>query len=134
MTRRIYVFASNVQGRHGKGTARIALLHHGAIYGQGEGLQGSSYAIPTRTFINGRITTLPIDDIAAAVGRFREFACQHMEWKFGLVPIGCGNAGYTPEQMAPLFRWMPTNVIHPPEFLEVLHRLRDHYDPMTPRT
>ena len=43
----IFVFGSNPEGRHGSGSAKVARLQFGAIYGQGEGLQGNAYALPT---------------------------------------------------------------------------------------
>ena len=61
------VFVSNLAGRHGKGVAVYARQHRSAIYGQGEGLQGRSYAIPTKDAVIG---TLPLDAIASHVARF----------------------------------------------------------------
>lgn len=103
----IFVFGSNLAGRHGAGSALEAVRYHGAIRGQGEGLQGRSYAIPTK---DERLQTLPIDTIAAHVAMFLEFALSR--------PIGCGLAGYKPEQIAWMFNLPPPrNVILPREFL-----------------
>lgn len=102
----IFVFGSNLAGRHGKGAALFARLNHGAIYGQGEGLQGQSYAIPTK---NLRIVSLPLDAIAAHVATFIAFAQAHPELTFNVTRIGCGLAGYTDPQIAPLFRGAPLN-------------------------
>jgi hypothetical protein len=113
----IFVFGSNLAGRHGKGAALAARRFHGAIYGQGEGLQGNSYAIPTK---DARIQTLPLDAIFTYVATFRDFARQHPELTFRLTPIGCGLAGYTPAQIAPMFRDAPSNVILPQEFVDAL--------------
>nr|DAH84831.1 MAG TPA: NON-STRUCTURAL PROTEIN 3 PROTEIN, STRUCTURAL GENOMICS, MARSEILLES [Caudoviricetes sp.] len=109
----VFVFGSNLAGRHGKGAALWAKQHRGAIYGQGEGYQGSSYAIPTK---DERINTLPLFRIRNYVHLFKRFAREHPELTFHLTPIGCGLAGYTPEQIAPLFDDVPANVILPEEF------------------
>ena len=91
----IFVFGSNAQGAHGGGAAAFAMHQFGAIWGQGEGLQGQSYAIPT-------MGTLA--ETKDAVDRFAAFARQHTELCFMVTAIGCGIAGYTPAQHAPLFR------------------------------
>ncbi len=113
----VFVFGSNQAGRHGKGAALWAKQHRGAIHGQGEGLQGNSYGIPTK---DTRIRTLPLEDIGQAVERFKAFAREHAELSFQLTPIGCGLAGYTPQQIAPMFHDAPANVLLPDEFKAVL--------------
>lgn len=113
----IFVFGSNLAGRHGKGAALFARQHRGAIYGVGEGLQGRSYAIPTK---DKRIQTLPLDDIRCYVAIFIGFATGYPDLTFRLTPIGCGLAGYSPEQIAPMFRDAPANVILPKEFAVAL--------------
>jgi hypothetical protein len=113
----IFVFGSNLAGRHGKGAALFARQHRGAVYGQGVGLQGNAYAIPTK---DHRLATLQIDIIAGHVQDFLGFARAHPELQFQLTPIGCGLAGYTPVQIAPLFVGAPANVVLPAEFAEVL--------------
>lgn len=113
----IFVFGSNLAGRHSKGAALFARQHHGAIYGVGEGLQGRSYAIPTK---DKRIQTLPLYAIDNYVATFLMFAIKHSDLIFRLTPIGCGLAGYKPEQIAPMFRDAPSNVILPKEFADVL--------------
>lgn len=90
----IFVFGSNAQGLHGGGAARTAVEKFGAIFGQGEGLQGQSYAIPT---MEG------LENTRAAVQRFIQFADCHREMTFLVTRIGCGIAGYTPRQIAPMF-------------------------------
>ncbi len=115
----IFVFGSNLAGRHGKGAALWARQNRGAIYGQGEGLQGRSYAIPTK---DGDLFTLPVSVIAFAVWRFLEFAREHPEHTFEVTPIGCGLAGYEPAQIAPMFKLAPPNVELPGEFRAVLGR------------
>lgn len=113
----IFVFGSNLAGRHGKGAALYARQHHGAIYGQGVGLQGSSYAIPTK---DGRLHTLPLTIINMYVDAFKQFATKHPEMAFQVTAIGCGLAGYKPEEIAPMFADAPPNCILPPEFAESL--------------
>lgn len=109
----IFVFGSNLAGRHGKGAALYARQHHGAIYGQGIGHQGNSYAIPTK---DHNIRTLPITTIATYVQQFLSYAANNPELTFQLTPIGCGLAGYQYSQIAPLFTGAPPNVQIPTEF------------------
>ena len=110
----IFVFGSNLQGNHAGGAARIARKHFGAIYGQGVGLQGQSYAIPT---MQGGV-----DTIAPYINEFIEFAKQHPELTFLVTRIGCGIAGFEPTEIAPLFRQALSlaNVILPEDFVEIL--------------
>lgn len=117
--RPIFVFGSNLAGRHGKGAALHAIQKHGAFYGEGWGRQGHSYAIPTK---NDRLVTLPLSEIEAHVKWFREYARRHDHLDFFLTRVGCGLAGYRDEDMAPLFKDMPKNVIVPDEWLEILTR------------
>lgn len=117
----VFVFGSNLAGRHGKGAALFARQHRGAIYGHGEGAQGNSYAIPTKGF---RLDTLSLSFIAHYVDRFLQYANHHPEMRFQLTPIGCGLAGYKPEQVAPMFASAPDNVIMPAEFSAVLEVAR----------
>lgn len=91
----IFVFGSNLRGLHGGGAARIANLKFGAIIGQGVGLQGQSYAIPT---MQGGVET-----IRPYVDEFIDFAKQHPELTFLVTRIGCGIAGFTDEEISPLF-------------------------------
>jgi len=116
--KKIFVFGSNEAGRHGKGSAREARLHHGAIYGQGAGPQGSSYAIPTK---DRDLKVLPVETIKLYVDRFKEYATLHPELTFKVVPVGCGLAGYLPKDIAPLFKDSPSNVELPGEFRKVIN-------------
>ena len=113
----IFVFGANEAGRHGRGAALAAKLHHGAIYGQGEGLQGQSYAIPTK---DAKLRPRSLLDIAVSVDTFYAFALSHPEMTFHLTPVGCGLAGFHAEQIAPMFATMPENVILPDVFKTVL--------------
>lgn len=115
----IFVFGSNLAGRHGKGAALYARQHHGAIYGVGAGPQGSSYAIPTK---GHKLEVLPIDVIKTHVDDFLEYATHNPHLQFQVTAIGCGLAGYKPTQIAPLFRLAPSNCQLPDEFRQVLAR------------
>ena len=103
----VFVFGSNGLGAHNGGAAAMAVAKFGAIHGQAEGLQGQSYAINT---MDG------FEVMAEQVERFIEFAKKHPELKFLVTEIGCGIAGYTPEEVAPLFKDVPENVILPEAF------------------
>jgi len=92
----VFVFGSNLEGHHGGGAARTALRNFGAVYAQGVGLQGQSYAIPT---MQGGV-----DTIAPYVDEFIAFAEAHPEKFFYVTRIGCGIAGFRDEQIAPLFQ------------------------------
>ncbi len=113
MQKEIFVFGSNLAGRHGKGAALEAIKNHGAIYGNGIGLQGNSYAIPTK---DKNIKTLPLDKIKMYVDDFIKFAEKNNHLTFRLTAIGTGLAGYTPNDMAPMFKDAPSNIIKPIEF------------------
>lgn len=95
----IFVFGSNTMGSHGKGAAKTA-IGWGAKWGQGEGLMGKTYGIPTK---GPGMRTLPIVKIKPYVDRFIEFARKNPNLKFLVTEIGCGLAGYKPKDIAPLF-------------------------------
>ena len=92
----IFVFGSNLAGAHAGGAAQVAYLKFGAKWGQGVGLQGNSYAIPT---MQGGVET-----IKPYVDEFIEFAEKHPELTFYVTKIGCGIAGFKNEEIAPLFK------------------------------
>jgi hypothetical protein len=119
--RRIFVFGSNKAGRHGKGAALFARQHHGAIYGLGWAMQGNSYAIPTKGY---ELETLPLQEIQKYVEGFLRFASSPhgRTLVFDVTPIGCGLAGYSPEDIAPFFKNAPENVNLPDEFKKVLDK------------
>ena len=110
----IFVFGSNLRGMHGGGAARAAYNRFGAVWGQGVGLQGQSYAIPT---MQGGVET-----IKPYVDEFIEFAQAHPELKFLVTRIGCGIAGFRDEQIAPLFAAAldQDNIILPREFVDAI--------------
>lgn len=112
----IFVFGSNLAGMHGGGAARLAMQRFGAVWGQGVGLQGHSYAIPT---MQGGVET-----IRPYVDEFTAFARQHPQLKFLVTEIGCGIAGFSVEQIAPLFAQAKElgNVYLPQRFWMVLER------------
>jgi hypothetical protein len=109
----IFVFGSNLAGRHGAGSALEAVRRYGAIRGIGIGLQGQSYAIPTK---DANLDVLPLEAIAYHVQYFEYFALAHSQLSFDVVAIGCGLAAYTPRLIGPLFQLRPINVRLPPEF------------------
>ena len=112
----IFVFGSNLEGRHNGGAARVAYEHFGAIMGQGVGLQGQSYAIPT---MQGGVET-----IKPYVDKFIELAREWDQTTFLVTRIGCGIAGFTDEQIAPLFAETLKlyNVVLPKSFVDIIRK------------
>lgn len=112
----VFVFGSNLAGMHGGGAAALAFRKFGAVWGEGVGLQGRSYAIPT---MQGGVET-----IKPYVDEFIEFAQEHPALKFYVTQIGCGIAGFTVEEMAPLFQAAVDveNIILPKAFVAVLEQ------------
>ena len=102
----IFVFGSNLAGRHGKGAALCAKNYHGAEYGIGVGMTGNAYAIPTK---DERIRTLPLPIIAKYVAEFLDYARAHPELEFEVTKIGCGLAGYREHEIQPMFAGAPMN-------------------------
>ena len=110
----IFVFGSNLEGQHGGGAALLAYRKWGAIWGQGVGLQGQTYGIPT---MQGGVET-----IAPYVDEFIRFAQAHPKLIFLVTEIGCGIAGFRPEEIAPLFKEAVKveNIHLPQRFWDVL--------------
>ncbi|MBV4205717.1 hypothetical protein K6V25_18925 [Bacteroides salyersiae] len=110
----IFVFGSNLQGYHGGGAARLAMNQWGAVWGQGTGLQGQTYAIPT---MQGGIGT-----IRPYIDQFIKFAQNDPERTFLVTEIGCGIAGFRPADIAPLFKNAINipNIWLPQRFWEIL--------------
>ncbi len=113
----IFVFGSNLAGLHGGGAARLAYERFGAVWGQGVGLQGHSYAIPT---MQGGVET-----IKPYVDEFICFAKRHPELNFLVTKIGCGIAGFKIGEIAPLFAqaYYADNIILPEDFVEELRNV-----------
>ncbi|MDR1416858.1 MAG: hypothetical protein LBJ57_05520 [Prevotellaceae bacterium] len=113
----VFVFGSNLSGFHGGGAAALA-LEWGAVWGQGAGLQGQTYAIPT---MFGTVA-----EVKPYVDDFLAFAKAHPELKFLVTEIGCGIAGFTPDDIAPLFAPAvdenAENVYLPESFYRILQR------------
>ncbi len=112
----IFVFGSNLGGFHAGGAARAAHMRFGGIWGQGVGLQGRSYAIPT---MHGGV-----DVIQPYVDEFISFAQSHPDLKFLVTRIGCGIAGFTAADIAPLFANAidQENIILPEDFVRLLEQ------------
>lgn len=110
----VFVFGSNIAGKHDGGAAKAAMVRFGAHYGVGEGLQGQSYAIPTVGCHYG--------ETALAIQRFISFAKTNPNLKFLVTPIGCGNGGWQPKDMARLFvdAMVVDNIYLPEAFLRYL--------------
>jgi hypothetical protein len=123
MSSDIFVFGSNLAGRHGKGAALHARQEHGAKYGVGVGPQGNAYAIPTR---DSRIRTLPLEVIEQYVCDFIEYAARHPNKTFNVTRIGCGLAGYTDAQIAPMFNGAPANCNLPDGWRPMFKHARYH--------
>lgn len=117
----IFVFGSNESGIHGAGAAAYALKHFGAQPGKGWGLSAACFAIPTKDWV---VDKLPLDVVAFYVKRFIAFTQDsiHYKWKFMVTRIGCGLAGFTPEEIAPLFKGVrdQKNIWLPQDFHDVL--------------
>lgn len=114
----IFVFGSNEAGIHGAGAANLALSKFGAIYGQGYGLQGQSFGIPTK---DKNIKTLPLSSIQVYVNKFLGFASEHQEYNFLVTKVGTGLAGLETELVAPLFQQATKidNIYLPLDFLNL---------------
>lgn len=112
----IFVFGSNLEGSHGGGAAAIAARKFGAIWGQGVGLQGQSYGIPT---MHGGVSA-----IKPYVDEFIEFAKNNPQLNFLVTRIGCGIAGFREEEIAPLFENVTSleNVYLPDTFWDIINR------------
>ena len=112
----IFVFGSNLRGQHGGGAARLAYQKFGAIWGKGVGMQGNSYGIPTMHGV--------VDVIKPYVDDFIEYALSHKEYTFLVTRIGCGIAGFTANEIAPLFAKLidAENVLLPDDFVAVIER------------
>lgn len=116
----IFVFGSNYGGRHSKGAALCAKRIHGAKNGIGEGIQGRSYGIPTKS---EKLKTLPLSRIQKHITTFLEFAEEQSEMIFNVTPIGTGLAGYKHHQIAPMFEGYPENVKLIKKWIEIINEI-----------
>jgi len=118
----IFVFGSNLGGRHGAGAARTAYMKFGAKMGVGVGLQGNSYALPTK---DKYLNTLKREEILNYIDEFIDFAKSNTELTFYVTEVGCGLAGYEPKDIAPLFfsAMRVGNIYLPKRFWEILETL-----------
>ncbi|MEO6986969.1 MAG: hypothetical protein ABI155_16705 [Paralcaligenes sp.] len=115
------MFGSNLSGIHGGGAARAALNLYSAKWGQAEGRQGRSYAIPTvKVEIAG---PLSITDIQVSINAFLAYANAHPNEQFLVTRVGCGLAGYLDEQIAPLFSQAPANCSLPSNWESLVGKL-----------
>lgn len=112
----IFVFGSNLRGVMGAGAALTAKRYHGAIEGRGEGIMGKSYALPTKR-TPWEPLTLP--EVAEHVATFISYAQTHRSYDFFVTAVGCGLAGFKPEQIAPMFANAPSNCRLPPGWREI---------------
>lgn len=103
---RVFVFGSNLAGRHGKGAALSARMEHGARTGVGEGPTGNAYAIPTK---DERLRTRSLADIRVSVTRFLFYARENPDQTFEVTRVGCGLAGYQDRDISPMFAGAPVN-------------------------
>ena len=106
----IFVFGSNLLGKHGSGAAKYARENFGAVYGTGIGRTGNAYGIPTKS---DPYTTLTLTEIVGYVDGFLAYAREHPELIFRVTRVGCGLAGYTDKDIAPMFGDAPDNCILP---------------------
>lgn len=102
----IFVFGSNLAGRHAGGAAREAAINFAAEEGVGVGMTGRAYAIPT---MDGNFRPLPLEVIKQHVEDFLKVANRNPQKEFFVTAIGCGIAGYSPLEIAPMFLEAPAN-------------------------
>jgi hypothetical protein len=102
----VWVFGSNLLGRHAGGAARVAAAQFGAAEGVAYGATGNAYAIPT---VGRRGERLSLEQVSQEVAAFLAYARLHTGLQFYVTRIGCGIAGFTDADIAPLFRGSPGN-------------------------
>jgi hypothetical protein len=117
MSNTVLVFGSNEAGLHGAGAAKAAYKKHGARWGASYGHYGDSFAIPTK---NCEIEPLLCSRIAEYVQDFLAYAKGHRKLTFNVTQIGCGLAGFTKEQIAPMFMGAPSNCEFDSAWKEIL--------------
>lgn len=125
MPKMILVFGSNEAGVHGAGAARAAYEKHGARWGKGFGHYGNSFAIPTKDM---NIMTLDLMVIRKYVEAFLQYASAHKDLTFKVTRIGCGLAGYTDQEIAPMFWEAPSNCLFDDLWFPVFCSMADNHD------
>jgi hypothetical protein len=120
----VFVFGSNLAGRHGAGAALDAVKRFGAIYGEPVGRQGNSYAIPTK---DRDLNTLMLPEINEWVKDFLSYAREHPMEKFFVTRVGCGLAGYHDWDIAPMFYGAPDNCMFDNKWKEIHESLAVRY-------
>jgi len=113
----VFVFGSNLAGRHGMGSAKVAHVNFAAKYGCGQGPTGRAYAIPTK---DRHLNTLPLEDIHESVAAFIRYAQAKPKTQFFITRVGCGLAGYQDAQIAPMFAQASPNCSLPEPWREHL--------------
>lgn len=113
----IFVFGSNLSGIHGAGAAHYAARHKGAKMGIGKGKVGQSYALPTKGI---NICFMSLEEVEVHVDAFKDYAMDHPNTEFQVTQVGCGLAGFTKEQIAPLFKGSPSNCYFDLEWQSIL--------------
>lgn len=111
--KKVFVFGSNLAGIHGAGSAREAKLNWGAKMGVAFGPTGNAYAIPTK---DRNIESMELCEIEGHVRHFIDYARSNPDMQFHVVAIGCGLAGFRPDQIGPMFRGAPGNCVLPRDF------------------
>lgn len=128
----ILCFGSNGQGKHGKGTAKLAMLEFGAIYGQPKGLQGRSYAIVTKDLTKSKHPSVDRDYIIEQINNLYLFAIERPEWNFYVPYTGIGENlnAYTPLQMAEMFAAtksdIPVNMVFEETFAQLIKSIKSN--------
>lgn len=116
----VFVFGSNLMGRHGAGAAKTAAKHFGAVHGIGIGHLGQSYAIPTKGYV--LTSRLSVEEIRPYVQKFIAYAKDNKHLKFYVTQIGCGLAGHDPKEISQLFKKIKglDNVVLPENFAKFI--------------
>lgn len=113
----IFVFGSNLQGRHGKGAALHAKINHGAKNGVGVGMTGNSYALPTKIT---PYQSLSFDEVKKHIADFLNYAEKNNNKIFHLTKVGCGLAGFKEKDISELFKNASDNIFLINEKEEIL--------------
>ena len=116
----VFVFGSNLAGRHGKGAAWYAMKHFGAVYGEGVGRTGRAYAIPTK---DKELKSLPLDKIEDYISDFIDYAFKHPDTMFIFTALGTGLAGYEPSDIGNIM-----SMYHIPENVYISAKLFGHVE------